>query len=525
VITPAHTEPPVDLLLDERYEVIETLSAGPSTSRYTARRRDTGARVILHLWSEELAADGAFVEAVRAHAALMSIVAGQCPGIAAVQDQGWTSQGRLFLAEEAVDGPTVAELVREHGPLAVERALRLAVAVAETLESAHSLGGVHGALNPDSVVVVGDESVKILGFGLARLAPSSPFPPGARFTMSPYQAPEEASGGAVTEQSDTYGVGGVLWYMLTGQPPLPLAAAWRRARLARVAHHGFRIPRPVQRVLLKALEPRLNKRYLGMSYLCNDLWAEVSPTAEQASHAGLVPPGWRPSLAVAGLAALCVAGGAAWLTLHGPAPTVAGGKDQAAPTATVAKPATVARPAATPVPTPPAAAAPSAAVPAPAPAPPPSASVATPRPDVDTPPAAAPQPVVAAPAVPQAPSALAPPEQPSLPPRPAPRTREAHVPTVAASRPAPSPAPVREVAGPQPAPVVPASVPPTTARTDAAGDPPRERPAVSAVPLPPPPVAAIPIGPGVPASASRDLSDDPHAIIDWLLGSGGRVQR
>ena len=130
------------------------------------------------------------------------------------------------VAMEYVPGGTLAELLAS-GPLAAERALRLAAQVADALAAAHAAGIVHRDLKPSNIMLAADERAKVVDFGLAKVArtPGGADPgsaltaTGAIVGSAPYMSPEQASGHALDARSDLFSLGAVLYEMLAGRRP------------------------------------------------------------------------------------------------------------------------------------------------------------------------------------------------------------------------------------------------------------------------------------------------------------------
>src|SRR5262249_2620084 len=132
-------------------------------------------------------------------------------------------------------GRTVAEELAVDGPIAPARAARIAAQVAGALAHAHGLGLVHRDLKPHNIMLVvrdGDpDVVKVLDFGLARvfdehgdlagtaLSLARPTQKGLVFGTPEYMSPEQASGATLGPPSDIYGLGAVLYHMVTGTTP------------------------------------------------------------------------------------------------------------------------------------------------------------------------------------------------------------------------------------------------------------------------------------------------------------------
>src|SRR5439155_2273795 len=134
--------------------------------------------------------------------------------------------GSLFIAMEYVDGRSLSEILKHEGPLDIGRAVRLGSQIAEGLGAAHAVGVIHRDIKPDNIMIVGvgdKEEVKLMDFGIARLRDTGAM---TRLTRSgvlmgtpAYMAPEQIEGGGdVSERTDIYALGLVLYEMLSGGP-------------------------------------------------------------------------------------------------------------------------------------------------------------------------------------------------------------------------------------------------------------------------------------------------------------------
>ena len=172
--------------------------------------------VALKFLPESLAAGGdarrRFVREARAASRLAH------PGIATVFEAGEIG-GQPFIAIQWVDGETVADLCAGR-PLAVHDALRIARDAALALAHAHEHGILHRDMSGRNIMVGRDGHVAIVDFGLALPEGTSRITSGGTTVGTmPYLAPEVILGGASTERSDVYGLGVVLYEMLTGTHP------------------------------------------------------------------------------------------------------------------------------------------------------------------------------------------------------------------------------------------------------------------------------------------------------------------
>ena len=128
--------------------------------------------------------------------------------------------GEPFVVMELLASHSLAELIREHGPLTVEQAAAVGDAVAAALEAAHAAGITHRDVKPGNVLVAEDGRIKLTDFGIARNVSEATMTRTGMTLGSPaYIAPEIASGRAVTPGADLWGLGATLFHATEGHPP------------------------------------------------------------------------------------------------------------------------------------------------------------------------------------------------------------------------------------------------------------------------------------------------------------------
>lgn len=128
--------------------------------------------------------------------------------------------GEPFVVMELLPSHSLAELLREHGPLNVEQAAAVGDAVAAALEAAHDAGITHRDVKPGNVLVAEDGRIKLTDFGIARNVSEATMTRTGMTLGSPsYIAPEVASGRAVTPAADLWGLGATLFHVVEGRPP------------------------------------------------------------------------------------------------------------------------------------------------------------------------------------------------------------------------------------------------------------------------------------------------------------------
>ncbi|MGF1662524.1 MAG: serine/threonine-protein kinase, partial [Kineosporiaceae bacterium] len=162
-----------------------------------------------------------FLREARAAAALVH------PNVVTVFDIGavdgpLTGDGTTpYIAMELVDGPSLAQVIADRGPLSITDAVEVTRQILAGLGAAHARGLLHRDVKPSNALLAPDGTVKLTDFGIATTAAGGMTltEPGAVLGTVAYLAPERVAGEAATVASDLYAVGVVLYEMLAGTPP------------------------------------------------------------------------------------------------------------------------------------------------------------------------------------------------------------------------------------------------------------------------------------------------------------------
>ncbi len=205
----SQTTPP----LGGRYELRRQLAAGPSARVYLAQDLELGRPVAIKVLGPQLARDPEIVERFRQAANTAASV--HDPRIVTIYDWG-DDQGAVYVAMELVDGPSLAETLRDAPRLGVDRAVNIGIGVAQALDAAHRAGLVHGSLTPRDVLLAHDGTVKVTDFGTATAGLAALGDPTA---TALYQSPEQLQGRPADARSDLYALGAILYEAATGSPP------------------------------------------------------------------------------------------------------------------------------------------------------------------------------------------------------------------------------------------------------------------------------------------------------------------
>ena len=258
-MTDSHTQR-LESALADRYRIQRKLGEGGMASVYLAEDLKHERRVAIKVLRPELAA---VIGGERFLAEIKTTANLQHPHILPLFDSG-EAEGFLFYVMPYIAGETLRDRLDREKQLGVEEAVRIATEVADALDYAHRHGVVHRDIKPANILL-GDGRALVADFGIA-LAVSAAG--GGRMTETGlslgtphYMSPEQATADKdVTSRSDLYSLAGVLYEMLTGQPPhtagsvqaIIMKIVTERPEPARKARHS--VPRNVDAALSKALE-------------------------------------------------------------------------------------------------------------------------------------------------------------------------------------------------------------------------------------------------------------------------------
>ena len=326
------------------YEILAALGAGGMGEVYRARDATLQRDIALKVLPELFAVDSDRLARFRREAQVLASL--NHPNIAAIYGfEASTSVHALVL--ELVEGATLADRIAD-GPIAIDEALPLARQIVEALEAAHEHGIVHRDLKPANIKLRPDGTVKVLDFGLAKLA--DPAAEGADVrpvgaTASPtitspalmtgvgiligtaaYMSPEQAKGRAADKRSDVWSFGAVLYEMLTGRRAFEGEdISDTLANVLKAEPNWSRLPEAtpsaIRRLLHRSLEKDRKRRLpdiAGARLEIDD--AAIAASGGVEVHVAPAPriPLWRNPMLATAVVLVGLATGYAWLILQPP---------------------------------------------------------------------------------------------------------------------------------------------------------------------------------------------------------------
>ena len=273
-------DPYVGTTLNGRYRIESKIAVGGFGSIYQATELDLGRDVAIKIMHPELAADDKLVARFRREGAVLCNLRDAHTVTTYELDQ--TADGRLFLVMELLTGRTLLDVFLAEGKVPWRRMFAYMRQMCSALAEAHALGVVHRDLKPANIFLetrpAGDDFVKVLDFGIAKVMHESGIDDGAELTAMgqavgtvEYMAPEQLMGGKCDGRTDIYTVGVVAYEMITGRRPfgavgldlLTVQLSETPAPPSQLAA----VPASADRLLLRCLDHDAERRFADVQAL------------------------------------------------------------------------------------------------------------------------------------------------------------------------------------------------------------------------------------------------------------------
>jgi eukaryotic-like serine/threonine-protein kinase len=263
-------------------ELLEELGRGGMGVVYRAWQHDLDRIVALKVLLNASTASAIDVARFRAEASSAAQL--DHPHIVPVYGVG-DHEGRPYFIMRLIEGQSLARHLAD-GPIAARQAATLLAPIARAVDYAHHRGVLHRDLKPSNILIDREGRPHVADFGLAKRldADAGLTTPGAIVGTPGYMAPEQVGGGRgpIGPASDVYGLGAVLYQMLTGRPPFQAATALDTVFLVLEQEPlpprllNPRVDRDLELVALKCLQKPADLRYASASSLAADLEAYLA---------------------------------------------------------------------------------------------------------------------------------------------------------------------------------------------------------------------------------------------------------
>jgi eukaryotic-like serine/threonine-protein kinase len=274
-------------VLGERYRILERIGEGGMGTVYLCEHVALGRKMAVKLLRPEFCSDEEQVRRFQQEAQAASLIGHE--HIVDVIDFGRTAEGSLYFVMEALEGESLAALLRRERLVPPRRALPILGQICQALAAAHARGIVHRDLKPDNVFLIhrdsDDDFVKVLDFGISKHGAA---PENLRITRAgsiigtpEYMAPEQAAAAAVDHRCDIYAFGVLAYEMMTGSRPfqgetaLATLIKHQSEPPERPSRRNPGLPPAVERLILRALVKRPEGRQQSMAEVAADLSAAL----------------------------------------------------------------------------------------------------------------------------------------------------------------------------------------------------------------------------------------------------------
>lgn len=255
-----------------QYEILDPVAGGAMGEVYKAKDTRLGRTVALKFLPADLSRD--LDARKRFQREAQAVAQLDHPHVATIYDTGETEGGRAYLALAFYEGETLQQKL-ERGPLPIPEAVGIARQIAKGLAAAHRRKIVHRDIKPANIVVLPDDTVKILDFGLAKMTGATTV---TRLGVSPgtpaYKSPEQTRGEGIDPRSDLWALGVVLYEMVAARAPF--GGEYEQAIIYSILNEPMRpldssVPPALVAVIERALDKEAAKRYQTAEEMEKDL--------------------------------------------------------------------------------------------------------------------------------------------------------------------------------------------------------------------------------------------------------------
>ena len=267
------------------YELLEQIGRGGQGVVFRARQKSLNRTVALKVINLGQWASKTHLKRFRLEAEAAARL--EHPGIVPIHEVG-ERDGSCYFSMKFIEGGQLDEVVRR-APMSIRQAVELITKVARTVHYAHEHGILHRDIKPGNILLDANGEPRLTDFGLARLVETESTVTRTMEVLGTpsYMAPEQAVGNnaAISSATDVYGLGAVLYQLLTGQPPFAGGTTYETTKLLldteprQPRQLNPKVDRDLSTICLKCLEKDPKRRYSSALGLAEDLerWLKHEP--------------------------------------------------------------------------------------------------------------------------------------------------------------------------------------------------------------------------------------------------------
>lgn len=286
-------------MLDGRYEILDILGEGGMAVVYKALDHRLNRYVAIKIMRDEMAIDEEFRHRFAAESHAVAMLSHN--NIVAVLDVSHNDDME-YIVMELVDGITLRQYMDRRGGIGWQEALHFSKQTAKALSHAHQRGIIHRDIKPQNIMLLRDGTIKVGDFGIAALENELELYEnnGEAVGSIHYIAPEQARGEYPDARSDIYSLGVVMYEMLSGRQPFTgdtlgeIAVKHMNAEAVPLHELVEDLPEELERIVMKAMNPKLDERYRTAAELLDDLEAFTQAQLREENSEKLENPAVVP---------------------------------------------------------------------------------------------------------------------------------------------------------------------------------------------------------------------------------------
>ena len=256
-----------------RYKIVGQVGTGGMSDVYKAKDHALGRYVAIKVLKSEFSEDTNFVSKFRTEAQSAAVL--EHPNIVNIYDVG-SENGIHYIVMEYVEGITLKTYIEKKGQLTYKEALSIAIQVGRGIQAAHAKNIVHRDIKPQNIIISTDGKVKVTDFGIARAVSENTIHSDVMGSVH-YASPEQARNGYVSNRSDIYSLGIVMYEMVTGRVPfdgdstVAVAIQHLQDEMDPPSKYAPNLPISLEKIIQKCTQKSPDRRYDSMESLLIDL--------------------------------------------------------------------------------------------------------------------------------------------------------------------------------------------------------------------------------------------------------------